>query len=144
MQNPPFKTITGSARLKDYLGSYSRARGKLYGRVKVQTRLDFQNIKDGIVDWLHQGLHLMKEDYIQARQISTIGLLAYTHSVVDQVCTRQALERAVSEEIQQDVKLGLKLQRVACINTKGNKATTNIYSVLVDSRQVSKAVKGLR
>ena len=87
-----FKTITGSVRLKDYLGGYNRARGKLYGRVKVQARLTFQNVKDEMVDWLRQDLHWMKEDYIQAKRVSNIGLL---HSVVDKYRTRQALEEAV-------------------------------------------------
>ena len=97
-----------------------------------------------MVDWLGQDLHWIKEDYIQAKRISTIGFLAYTYRVVDRKQNRQALEKAVSEEIQRKVKLDLKLRRVSCKNAKGNKATAKIYSVSVESRQVSKAVKGLR
>ena len=116
--NTPFKSITGTVWLKDYLGSYNCTKGILYGRVKVQAQLDFQSVKNKMVDWIRQDLHWMKEDYIQARRISTIGLLAYTYGVVDRLQTRQALEHAVSNEIQREVKLDLWLRRVACKKCK--------------------------
>ena len=83
-----FETITGSARLKYCLGGYNCTKRKFYGRVKVHARLTFQNVKDKMVDWLRQDLHWMKEDYIQAKRVSNIGLLAYTHSVTDPSGTR--------------------------------------------------------
>ena len=49
----------------------------------------------------------------------------------------------MSAEILREVKLDLKLRCVPCRNIKGKKNTTNLYSVLVDSIQVSEAVKGL-
>ena len=58
--------------------------------------------------------------------------------------TREALERAVYKEIGRQVKLDLRLRRIKCKSIYGKNATTNIYSVVVDSRQVSEAVKGLR
>ena len=71
----------------------------MYGRVKL-AKLDFLRIKDSIVDWLRQDLYWMKEDYIQAKRISNIGLLVYTYNVVDRDGTRKLLEQAVSNKIQ--------------------------------------------
>ena len=47
--NTAFKYITGSSCLKDYLGGYNHAKGKIYRRVKVQARLNFQSFKDKMV-----------------------------------------------------------------------------------------------
>ena len=65
------------------MGGYNRAKGRIYGRVKVQTKLEFSGIKCKIVDWLRQDLHWVKEDYIQAQRVSDIGLLAGTYNVVN-------------------------------------------------------------
>ena len=54
------------------------------------------------------------------------------------------MEQAVFEEIGREVKLDLELRRLRCTSATGCNVTTNIFSVLVDSRQVSKVVKGLR
>ena len=58
--------------------------------------------------------------------------------------TRNTLESAVYGEIGRQVKLDLKLQRIKCKSKTGRNATTNIFSVSVDSRKVSKVVKGLQ
>ena len=97
--NIPYKVIKGKVCPKDYLGAYNPSKGRIYGRVKVQTQYAFKELKDKLVDWLHYGLHWIKEDYIQARRVSNIGLLAGTHNVVVLVHTRQALEQAVMSEI---------------------------------------------
>ena len=55
----------------------------MYGRVKVQSKQDFNGLKDGIVDWLCKDLHWVKADYIQAKRVSNIGLLTGTYNVVD-------------------------------------------------------------
>ena len=83
--------------------------------------MNFQGIKDRMVDWLRQDLHWMKKDYIQAKQISTFDVIAYTYSVVNYTRTRQALEKVVSAEIQRDVKIDLKIIRVVCKNEKAIK-----------------------
>ena len=140
----PFTTIKGRVRLRHYIGGFNRNRGKIYGRVKVQSKMAFAEMKDSIVDWLRQDLHWIKEDYIQARRVSNIGLLAGTHSVVDLKRTREALENAVEQEIQRKVKLDLRLRKVRCKNARGNSVMSAIYGVSVDARQVSEAVKGLR
>ena len=53
-------------------------------------------------------------------------------------------EQFTREEIGRRVKLDLRLRRIKCKSIYGKNATTNVYSVAVDSRQVSEAVKGLR
>ena len=104
----------------------------------------FEDIKQHTVKWLRRELHWIKLDYIQARQISNIGLLLGLYNSVDIQGTREALEREVDKEIGRQVKLDLRLRRIKCKSIYGKNATTNIYSVVVDSRQVSEAVKGLR
>ena len=140
----PYATIKGRVRLQHYIGGLNRNRGKIYGRVKVQSKASFIETKEKIVDWLRQDLHWIKEDYIQTRRVSNIGLLAGTHGVVDLKRTREALEQAVEQEIQRKVKLDLKLRKVRCKNARGNEVMTAIYGVSVDACQVSEAVKGLR
>ena len=140
----PYSTIKGKARLRHYIGGLNRNKGKIYGHVKVQSKATFVEIKENIVDWLRQDLHWIKEDYLQTRRVSNIGLLAGTHGVVDLKRTRDALENAVEREIQRKVKLDLRLRKVRCKNARGNEVTTTIYGVSVDACQVSEAVKGLR
>ena len=123
----PYATIKGRVWLKHYIGGFNRNRGKIYGRVKVQSTATFTKIKNNIVDWLQQDLHWIKEDYIQARRVSNIGLLAGTHSVVDLKRTREALENAVEHEIQQKVKLDLKLRKVRCKNARGKCNDYNLW-----------------
>ena len=65
-----------------------------------------------IVNWLREELHWINADYIQTMQISNNGLLTGTYNVVDLLRTRQALEKAVMQEIQRDVKLDLKLRKI--------------------------------
>ena len=77
--NTPLKNIKVSVSLKDYLGAYNRTKEKKYWRVnKIHAASNFQGIKDNVVGWRKQDLHWINEDYIQAKRISTIGLLAYT------------------------------------------------------------------
>ena len=95
-QHKPYTNIKGKVRLKYYLGNYNRHRGRIYGRVKVQSKSNFISIKDSVVDWLRQDLHWINEDYIQARRFSNIGLLAGTYNVVDLKRTREALGNAVA------------------------------------------------
>ena len=131
-QHLPYATIKGQVKLKHYLGVYNRAKVKIYGRVKFQSKLAFLGREDNIVDWLRQDLHCVKEYYIQARQISNIGLLAGMYNVVDLKRTREALERAVANEIHCDVKLNLKLRKVRWKHMRGNNVTATIYGVTVD------------
>ena len=140
----PYIAIKGQVKLRHYIGGLNRARGRMYGRVKVQSKQDFNGLKDGIVDWLRKDLHWVKADYIQAKRVSNIGLLTGTYIVVDLRRTREALEKAVMAEIQREVKLDLKLRKIRCKNRRGNNVTAAIYGVAVDARQVSEAVKGLR
>ena len=140
-KHKPYANIKGKVKIKHYLGGYNRHRGRIYGRVKVQLKLNFIGIKDNIVDWLRQDLHWIKEDYIQARWVSNIGLLGGTYNVVDLKRTSKALENVVAQEIQQEVKLDLKLRKVRCKNDRGNSMMVYFFSVSVDARQVSKAVQ---
>ena len=89
-------------------------------------------------------MHWIKADYIQTKRTSNIGLLLGTYNAVDLNGTRTALERAFNSEIGRHVKLDLKLRQTKCKSKTGRNVTTNVFSVSVDSRQVSKAVKGLR
>ena len=89
-------------------------------------------------------MHWIKADYIQEKRTSNIGLLLGTYNAVDLNGTRTALEGAVDSEIGRHVKLDLKLRRTKYKSKAGRNVTTNIFSVSVDSRQVSEAVKGLR
>ena len=79
-----------------------------------------------------------------SKKNSNIKLLKGTYNAVGLVGTRTALEEAVHSKIGCKVKLDLKLRRLKCKSTTGRKVTTNIFGVSFDSRQVSKAVKGLR
>ena len=97
-----------------------------------------------MVEWLCKELHWVKVDYIQARRISNIGLLTGSYSAMDIQGTRTSLKQAVHNEIGRHVKLNLQLRRIKCKSLAGRNVTTNIYIVMVDSRQVSEAVKGLR
>lgn len=143
-RNSPFQTVRGEIKLKNYLGPYNKTRSRLYGRVKVRTRKDFEATKRHLVEWLRKDLHWIKADYIQARRISNIGILLGTYSVVDMAGTRTALENAVKKEIGRDIRLDLRLRRFKCKNRAGRNTTTTAFSVSVDSRQVSEATKGLR
>ena len=53
-------------------------------------------------------------------------------------------EQEMHGEIGRHVKLDLRLSRIKCTSLADKRVTTNIYSVSIDSRQVSEAVKGLR
>ena len=122
----PFTAIKGQVKLRHYIGGLNRARGRMYGRVKVQSKQDFDGLKDGVVDWLRKDLHWVKADYIQAKRVSNIGLLTGTYNVVNLRRTREALEQAVMAEIQREVKLDLKLRKIRCKNRRGKNVTAAI------------------
>ena len=140
----PFQTIRGNARLKNFLGPYNRNKSRLYGRVKLRSKNDFEATKQHLVEWLRKDLHWVKADYIQARRISNIGLLLGTYGAVDVDGTRTAIEQAVKNEIGRELQLDLKLRRFKCKSRGGKNVTTTAFSVSVDSRKVSEATKGLR
>ena len=120
---------------------YNRNRSHLYGRVKVRTKKSFDDIKQHMVEWLRRDLHWIKSDYIQATRISNIGLLIGSYNAIDMWGTRDTLERVVYNKIGQQVKLDLCLRHIKCKIVHGKSVTTNVYSVAVDSRKVSKTVK---
>ena len=140
----PHRTISGVARLRNYLGPYNKTRTRLYGRVKVRTVRRFDEIKQHLVEWLRRDLHWIKADYIQAKRISNIGILLGSYNAVDMIGTRESLEAAVDREIGRKVQIDLKLRRFKCKSKAGRTVPTTAYSVSVDSRQVSEATKGLR
>ena len=110
----------------------------------MRSKLSFAQIKDHLSPWLRENLHWVKEDYIQARRISNIGLLMGGTKAVDRDGTRATLEQAIKAEIGRQVKLDLRLRRTTTKNETGKAITSEIISVSVDSRQVSEAVCGLR
>ena len=125
--------------MRNYLGPFNRSKNCLYGQVKVRTTKTFKEIKEHVIEWQHKDLHWMKADYIQACQISNIGILTGSCSAVNMQGTRLALESAGHH-----VKLDMSLHSIKCKSSLGQNVTTTIYIVSVDSRQVSEAVKGLR
>ena len=143
-KNSIFQVLRGSTKLKQYIGNFNKNRGTLYCRVKINTDLTFSQMKDKIAPWLREKLHWIKEDYIQAKRVSNIGVLLGGTKSVDRDGTRATLERAIKAEIGREVKLDLRLRRITVTNQVGKNITTEIISVSVDSRQVSVAVKGLR
>ena len=84
------------------------------------------------MEWIRKDMHWMKDNYIQARRISNIGLLTGSYNVVDMQGTRTALESAVYNEIGRHVKLDLRLCCIKCKSSQGQNVTTTIYSVSVD------------
>ena len=110
----PYSLIRRDVRLHHYLEQFNRSKNCLYGRVKFCTSKTFEQIKKHVLEWLCKDLHWMKAGYIQACQISNIGLLTGSCSVIDMQVTRSALENAVYNKIGRLVKLGLHLWRIKC------------------------------
>ena len=98
LQHLPYSTIQGNVRLWHYLRPFNRSYNCLYGRVKVRTSKEFEQIKHHVVEWLNKDLHCVKVDYIQAHWISNIILLTGPYNAVDIQGTRTALEQAVQKK----------------------------------------------
>ena len=106
-------------KLTHYLGHYNKNKTIPYGRAKLQARLHFKEVMEGILLWLQGEIHWVKLDYIQAKQKSTIGVLYGSMRLVDRDCTRALLEEAVFSEIGQTVPMEVKLQRISCKTAPG-------------------------
>ena len=110
----------------------------------MQSRIKFQELKEKLNEWLHKNDHYIRQDYIEAEQVSRIGFLLGSSKNVNRLDLRKKLEGAIEREMFKRIKIDLYLAKYWLRRSIGKSEYAESLGISVDSTLVAETIKILK